>query len=121
MSRLEQIRIDRKDQDYEPEMPGIEGGGYLLGYLWELGPTMAAGMGAGPITHEEMRAWQSNTGIALQPWEARMLRRLSIDYLAQSHKAEKADCPAPWQSVEVVDRAAVANRMLYAIRALAGS
>ena len=115
------MRSERRDEDYWPEMPSAEGADYLLGYLWEVGPTLVAGMGAGPITHQELCAWQANSGVRLQPWEARILRRLSIDYLAEMSRAERADCPAPWQEVEVVvDRAAVANRMLQAIRALAG-
>jgi hypothetical protein len=115
------MRSERRDADYWPDMPSAEGADYLLGYLWEVGPTLVAGMGAGPITHQELRAWQVNSGIRLQPWEARILRRLSIDYLAEMSRAEKADCPAPWQSVAVtVDRAVVANKMLHAIRALAG-
>ena len=115
------MRAARKEPDYWPEMPSAEGADYLLGYLWEVGPTMVAGMGAGPVTHQELRAWQANSGIQLQPWEARILRRLSIDYLAEMSRADQADCPAPWQAVEaVVDHAAVANKMRHAIRALAG-
>ena len=101
-------------------MPDAGGADYLLAYLWEIGPTLAAGMGSGPITHQELFAWQANSGIELQPWETRVLRRLSIEYLIASQKAEKADCVAPWQPA-AVDRAAVTNRMLQSIRALAGS
>lgn len=79
-----------------PDMPPLDRGGYLVGYLIEIGPTMAAGMGAGPITHGEIRDWQDNTGIELQPWEAHLLRRLSREYLAESHRAEKLGCVPPW-------------------------
>ena len=95
---------------------------YLLGYLWDVGPTMVAGMGAGPITRQELRAWQASSGIRLQPREARILRRRSIDYLAEMSRGETVDCPAPWQrDLPAEDRAAVANKMFHAIRALAGS
>ncbi len=105
-----------------PDLPPIEGGAYLLDYLWQLGPTMAVGMGAGPITQTEMRAWQINMGIDLKPWEARFLRGLSCDYLDQWQKAQKPDCAPPWQAVATaIDKAAVANRMLNAIRQMAGS
>lgn len=128
LSRLEKLRKDwasadksRAADDYAPDMPGVDGAEYLLGYLFEIGPTVAAGMSAGPITHEELRAWMHNIGVELRPWEVRILRRLSCDYLAESHRAEKADCAAPWRPVEVViDRAAVADRMRNAIRAMAG-
>lgn len=96
-SRLEQ---SRKDDD-QPDMPPIEEAGYLLGYLFEVGPTMAAGGYPGPVTHEELRAWMDLTGIELQPWEVRFLRRLSHEYLAESRKAEKRDCPAPWRAGDV--------------------
>lgn len=81
-------------------MPPVEGAGYLLGYLWEVGPTLVAGMGAGPITHGELLAWMDLTGIPLQPWEARFLRRLSHEYLVEAHKAEKRDCKAPWRTAD---------------------
>lgn len=75
-------------------MPQIDAE-YLLGYLFEIGPTMAAGGYPGPITHEEILAWQELTGIELQPWEARFIKRLSGEHLAESHRAEKIDCPEP--------------------------
>lgn len=122
LSRREQLKAARKgsprtradDQDdgWEPQMPPLGAAGYLAGILWEVGPAMAAGMGAGPVTHAELRAWQQNTGVELAPWEARFLRRLSIEYLAESHKAEKANRPAPWQaSADASDRAAVAKSL----------
>jgi len=94
-SRLEQIRADRKDKDYEPEMPPA-GADYLIGYLYDAGPTLAAGGYPGPLTHQELRAWQENTGITLQPWEVRFMRSLSHVYLAEALAAEKPDRPAPW-------------------------
>ena len=94
ISRLERLR--KSDPDYDPDMPLLEGAAYLIGYLFEVGPVMSAGMGPGPITHTEILAWSDLTGVELQPWEVRYLRRLSFDYLSMSHVAEKADCPAPW-------------------------
>jgi hypothetical protein len=115
LSRLERLRKDRKDDDYQPEMPPVDAE-YLIGYLWEVGPTMAAGGYPGPITNEELRAWQSNTGITLQPWEARFLRRLSHEYLSESHRAEKRDAKAPWKAEEQKPEV---SDMQAAIRALA--
>ena len=121
LSRLEQLRIERKDDDYVPDLPRVDSADYLVAYLWDVGPTLVAGMGLGPLTHHEIRAWQSNTGVSLQPWEARILRQLSMDYIAQMRDGEKADCPAPWTSAsqQVVDRLRAADKMLHAIRALA--
>jgi hypothetical protein len=89
ISRLEKRR--RHNPDYHPDMPAIEAP-HLIGYLLEVGPVMESG----PITHQELFAWQANTGVKLQPWEIRMLRQLSCDYLSESHKAMKPDCSPPW-------------------------
>lgn len=81
----------------ELEMPPCEAL-HLVGYLFEIGPTVAAGMGEGPLSHGEIDAFQRNTGIDLTAWEARTLRRLSQDYVAQSQKSTVRDCPAPWEA-----------------------
>ena len=116
LSRLQKMRDDKEDDGYSPEMPPIAGAWHLIGYLFEVGPTMASGMGAGSITHVELRAWQLNIGIELHPWEVRFLMRLSNDYVAESSKAEKPGCPAPWQPKDYVpDYSAVAKSMQQSI------
>ena len=65
---------------------------YLAGYLFEIGPVM----GDIPLTHSEIESWMRNTGLRLNTWEIRTLKRLSIDYLAESRKATESGCPAPW-------------------------
>lgn len=84
------------------EMPPLEWGGYLLDYLFEFGPTVPAGMSAGPVTGAELMAWQELLGIEFQPWEARLLRRLSSEYLDESHKATARDCPPPFGTAPVL-------------------
>lgn len=92
---------------------------YLIGYLWEMGPVLAGGFGHAPLTQGEIRAWQANVGITLQPWEARFMRRLSYEYIAETHRAESPDCKAPWSREVTPDvRAVVADRMMLAIRAM---
>lgn len=119
VSRIEKIRRDRDDDEYEPDLPPVGAAGYLAGYLWEIGPTMAGGAGPGPITHTEIRAWQELTGISLHPWEARFLRRLSREYSGELHAAEKPDRKAPWQPVDVVpDHSAVARDLRKSLRKL---
>lgn len=70
---------------------------------------MPGGMGESPITHSELRAYQENLGIALQPWEVRFLRRLSMDYLIQAQQSVKADCVPPFGPI--AHRAAVAKKI----------
>lgn len=119
MSRLAALRKSRKDEDFEPAMPPIEAGHYLLAYLWEVGPVMPGGMSAGPLTHAEILAWSALVGVVLQPWEARCLRRLSVEYLNESQNATKRGAPAPWEeAADQVEKAVEANATKSAIRAL---
>jgi len=99
LSRIERIKAERKDDQYRPDMPPVSAG-HIIDYLWEVGPTLSAGGYPGSITHGELRSWQVNTGITLQPWEIRFMRRLSHEYLAELHAAEKPERPAPWQPGE---------------------
>lgn len=102
-------------------MPPVGAAEYLISYLWEVGPTMVAGGYPGPVTHEELRAWMDLTGIELEPWEVRFLRRLSGEYLAQSHKAERLDCQAPARErgEYAADLSAVAKSLQQSMRELA--
>ena len=78
------------------EMPALTCGDYLVNFLYEVGPTMAAGMGAGPLTYTEIEAWQRANGIELNPWESALMRRLSCEYASESHAATKRDRQAPF-------------------------
>lgn len=75
----------------DPEIPYIEAA-YLVEYLNEIGPTMPDGA----LTFGELRSWQDMTGIELQPWEVRLLRRLSIEYGNESIRAKNPDCQPPY-------------------------
>lgn len=88
------------------QMPPLMWGDYLIGYLFEFGPTMPAGMGNGPLSAVEIAAWQGLLGIEFQPWEARLLRRLSSEYLAESYAATKRDCPPPFGASPSLKKAA---------------
>ncbi len=81
-----------------PEMPPLNEAGYLVPYLMDAGPTMAAGMGSSGLTSQELLAWQHLTAIELEPWEATFIRRLSKEYLNASYLAEKRDAKAPWET-----------------------
>lgn len=103
LSRLEALKHNwviakrgRKAEDYEPAMPPLHGSEYLLSHFFEIGPTLAAGMGAGPVTFSEIGDWMQCTGVELQPWEARFIHSLSKEYLDESYKAVKRDRAAPW-------------------------
>lgn len=101
---------------FEPDMPPCDTP-WLVDTLFEIGPTVPAGMGEAPIAHTDLAAWQANTGIELQPWQARLLRLLSQQYLNESHKARARDCPPPWGDAAVPNLKA--ERTRNALRALA--
>lgn len=88
------------NEDFEPEMPEPGPAAYLLEHFWSVGPTQ----GDSIITSGELRDYQSNMGVSLSPWECRTLRRLSIDYLNESHRATKPDCPAPFADSSDAER-----------------
>lgn len=117
MTRLTQLRKQRQDADYAPEMPEVEAP-HLIAYLWEVGPLGAAGMGPAVLSHSEIAAWCQLTGLELSAWEARTLRSLSRAYLNEMQEAEDPKRRAPWEPC-APDPAAVANDMRTAIRALA--
>lgn len=75
----------------------------------EVGPALQGGMGPVPLTHGELRDWQLNIGLCLQPWEARVLMRLSQEYCAQAQRSTKPDCAPPYGPV--ARRAAVAKKL----------
>lgn len=85
-----------KEDGVEPSMPPAGPAAYLVSYLLEVGPAMVAGMGRGPITWQEMEAWQRTTGTTLQAWEGRLLRRLSHDYIGTVMDATDPGFPPPY-------------------------
>lgn len=70
---------------------------HLTDRLIEIGLTEPGGMG-GPISWQTIDAWKRGTSVPLDPWEARLLRRLSIAYHAETRRAEDETCPPPWRA-----------------------
>ncbi|OFA05192.1 phage tail assembly chaperone [Duganella phyllosphaerae] len=79
-----------------PQYPPIDAGAHLIQYLFEVGPGQAGSMGVVPLSHGELRAWQDNMGLDLEPWETQLLRRLSGEYLGQLEKARDSNCKPPF-------------------------
>lgn len=73
---------------------------HITDWLMDIGPTVPAGMGEAPISWEALDAWTRRTGIELDVWEARTIRRLSSAFIAQRYDAKKPACPAPYNGVE---------------------
>jgi len=77
------------DQAVLPENPAS----YLTDWLFDIGPS---GPGGDTLGWLDIAAWQEISGVDLEPWEGRLIRRLSGEYGSMKYKAEKADCPAPY-------------------------
>jgi len=88
---------DLKRRKLAPQMPPNPAP-HIFDWLIEIGLTEAAGMGAAPISSRELAAWQDNTSVRLAPWEARLIRELSKQYLAEGRRAEDETCPPPWKA-----------------------
>jgi len=96
---------------------------WIVEQLVEIGPVVAAGMGRAPIGWTDIAAWSAMTRTILPPWQARLLRRLSSDWLAESQAAEKPDAPPPWTEPDpdADRRTAISAKVGNAFRALLGS
>lgn len=71
---------------------------HITDRLIEMGLTEAAGMTAVALSWKEINAWCEGTCVDLPPWERRLMRRLSGDFLSASRDAESETCPPPWRS-----------------------
>lgn len=98
ISRLDQMKRD----GITPKMPPNPAP-HIIARLIEIGITETTGMGPAPLTWREIAEWQRVTGVALPPWESRLLRQLSLAYIAEGRRAESETCPPPWRS-EVTQR-----------------
>jgi hypothetical protein len=109
-----------QDRGSEPELPPVELG-HLVDYLFEVGPVMQGGFGPVALTHGELRAWQDNVGLELQPWECRALIQLSKAYCAEFAAASDPAAPAPWTAPEVApeELARVADDLRESMRRMA--
>ncbi len=110
LTRAERMKKDRVEIPMPPNpLP------HVVDRLIEIGLTEAAGMGAGPVSWLTIEAWCRLTGIDLPVWEARLIRRLSVEYVAEQRRAESENCPPPWrwQVTEAEKRAA--NRELESV------
>lgn len=85
---------DMKKKGITPQMPPNPMP-HIIDRLVEIGLTEPAGMGMAPISWRTLAAWSELTGISLTPWEARLLRHLSVEYLAQFHRSDAETCPPP--------------------------
>lgn len=70
---------------------------FLVQLLFDAGPVSGTGQGTVPLSWADLDAWQRMTGVSLPPWQLRLLRRLSGEYLSESNAATQDDAPPPWE------------------------
>jgi len=117
-SRLADARADAGgDENYWPELPPLRRGAYLVDYLWDAGPLE----GEHQLSHTEMQNYQRNTGVSLHPWEVRVVRRLSAEYLNEMRAAEDKLRDAPWWKTKAQGLALGANQLQNSIRSMAAT
>lgn len=92
ISRLD----DLTRRKIEPQMPPNPMP-HVIARLIEIGITETNGMGPAPLSWREIDAWQRSTAVRLQPWEARLIRKLSLAYIAEGRRSESETCPPPFR------------------------
>lgn len=100
-------RIERmKSQNITPPLPPNPVP-HIISRFIEIGMVTNTGNGPAPLTWAEIEAWQRQTNIAQPPWEARLMRALSVAYVGEKGRAESENCPPPWHSeVTAAERSA---------------
>lgn len=97
----------------ELDLPGVDGAEHILEYLFEIGPAVRGE----ELTHSDIRDWQENTG-PVSEFEARMLVKLSREYLRQHQDSSGKACPAPWRRERTAEeKAARAQQQIEARKA----
>lgn len=92
LTRMEMLKRDGGAPQMPPNtMP------HITDRLIEIGLTESNGMGLTPLSWREIEAWQVNVCFRLAPWEARLIRQLSVEYLAEGRRAESENCPPPFR------------------------
>lgn len=102
LSRRAALEKEKK----EIEIPECDAA-YILDYLFDLGVTE----GDTPLSHSEIANWQHNTGVELQPFEARFIKRLSVAYLHASYEMQSAEAETPWEDAPHYMSASYRNAM----------
>lgn len=93
VSRLDLLKRDK----IIPQMPPNPAP-HIVEWLIDIGLSESNGMGQSPISWREINEWQRATCIDLAPWEAKLIRTLSVAYLAEGRLAESETCPPPWRA-----------------------
>ena len=103
-----QMRFDAGGQ---PDLPAVPAEAeYLIYALFDAGPALPGAMSPVALTWHEIDAWSRCVGRRLSPWEARVLHRMSVEYVGESNNARAHDAPPPWIPEATPERRALIAR-----------
>lgn len=89
----------------DPDLPDLDPSlQFIVNMLFEAGPISPAGDGFTVLSWQEIEAWKKCCGVTLAPWLARLIRRLSADYVRESREATAYDAPQPWAGDQTTER-----------------
>lgn len=113
-SRMTTMRSANEDQP-GLQLPELGDAAYLIGMLHEAGLMSSHGMGALPLSWQEIEAWLRVTESEPELWERMLVRELSEAYVSELNQATEKNRVSPWtppvEEVETV-RATVVSRFL---------
>lgn len=107
------------------KLPNLEEAAYLIGLLLEAGLASTSGMGAVPLSWQDIDAWIRVTESSPSVWQKLLVRELSEAYVAELNLASDVNRPDPYIHVDevekdevAVDRLAVNNKLKGAFASL---
>lgn len=100
-----------------PVMPPLSAP-HIIAYLMDVGPVEPAGMDVAAVGWSTIHNWRLETATPLPPWQARLIRRLSIDYVIEMRRARDPECQPPWVPSTQERRATVDAKLRARVRQL---
>jgi hypothetical protein len=87
---------EQDEEHLKLRLPNIEEAEYLIQHLYEAGVMLSNGMGATPLTWQEIDAWIRVTQRVVPIWERSLIRELSEAYVSEYNQAADKSRPAPY-------------------------
>lgn len=98
LSRREKYQAYKFPYDEPPEPDNYE---YLLKWAFDAGLAMSGGMGAAPITSQELACFSQGRRLYLSGWEFERILEISRTYVNGTNKYKDKTCTPPYESEEV--------------------
>lgn len=102
---MRQTRLQTMEQaGHDIQLPALGVARHLVAHLLDAGPIVLNANGSAPLSWTDIDAWARITGVRLQTWEARGLRRLSLEYMTCAQRAQEPNCPPPYNQEPEPDK-----------------